>query len=160
MRLRNSLRLKFRTRNSLGNGVGYLIWYGYVLIEPSGLRTLAAPSDQNTLERHLLLGRQFDPTVRVKIQQRFQSLAGFRILRAGFRIPKPRIPRFHSQKFPGSRIPQVRMFNNYSSSLNGLWVNSGRMGYWLRGHEGKRNNISVKSNWLVKNIENKKFLAT
>ena len=36
----------------------------------------------------------------------------------------------------------------------------GRMGYWLRGHEGERNNIVlVKSNQLVKNIENKKFLA-
>ena len=34
----------------------------------------------------------------------------------------------------------------------------GRMGYWLRGHEGKRNNIVlVKSNWLVKNIETKQF---
>ena len=37
----------------------------------------------------------------------------------------------------------------------------GRMGYWLTGHEGKRNNIVlVKSNKLVKNIENKKFLAS
>ena len=46
---------------------------------------------------------------------------GFRILSlAGFRIPKPRIPGFHVQKFPGSRIPQVRKFNNYYSSLNGL----------------------------------------
>ena len=34
----------------------------------------------------------------------------------------------------------------------------GRMGYWLRGHEGNRNNIVlVKSNWLVKNIETKQF---
>ena len=30
------------------------------------------------------------------------------------------------------------IFNNYSSSPNGLWV--GRMCYWLRGHEGERNN--------------------
>ena len=32
----------------------------------------------------------------------------------------------------------------------------GRMGYWvywLRGHEGERNNCLVKSNYLVKNIE-------
>ena len=37
----------------------------------------------------------------------------------------------------------------------------GRMGYWLRGHEGERNNIIVlvKSNYLVKNIKNKKSLA-
>ena len=32
------------------------------------------------------------------------------------------------------------MFNNYSSSLTGLWVDSGLMGYWLRGQEGERNN--------------------
>ena len=70
---------------------------------------------------------------------------GFRILSlAGFRIPKPRIPGLHEQKFPGSRIPQVGMFNNYYSSLNGLWVNSGRMGYWLKGHEGERNNYFSK----------------
>ena len=33
--------------------------------------------------------------------------------------------------------------NNYSSSLNGLLVNSlwGRMGYWLRGHKGERNKL-------------------
>ena len=36
----------------------------------------------------------------------------------------------------------------------------GRMGYWLRGHEGERNNIVlVKFNEPVKNIENKKNLA-
>ena len=41
------------------------------------------------------------------------------------------------------------LFNNYSSSPNGLWVNSGRMGYWLRGHEGVRNIVGlVKSNWI------------
>ena len=34
----------------------------------------------------------------------------------------------------------------------------GRMGYWLRGHEGERNNIGlVKSNLLFKNIETKQF---
>ena len=39
------------------------------------------------------------------------------------------------------------IFNNYSSSPNVLWDNSGLMGYWLRGHEGERNNIVlVKSN--------------
>ena len=43
---------------------------------------------------------------------------------------------------------QAKIINNYSSSPNGLWVNSpwrlhdaeGRMGNWLRGHEGERNN--------------------
>ena len=35
----------------------------------------------------------------------------------------------------------------------------GQMGYWLGGHEGKRNNIIVlvKSNQLVKNIETKQL---
>ena len=37
----------------------------------------------------------------------------------------------------------------------------GLMGYWLRGHEGAREMIVlVKSNLLVKNIENTKILAT
>ena len=38
----------------------------------------------------------------------------------------------------------------------------GRMDYWLRGHEGERNNIIVlvKSNYLVKNIKNKNILAS
>ena len=34
------------------------------------------------------------------------------------------------------------------------------MGYWLRGHEGERNIVLEKSNYLVKNIENKKLLAS
>ena len=35
----------------------------------------------------------------------------------------------------------------------------GRMGYWLRDHEGERNNniVLVKSNQLVKNIETKQL---
>ena len=34
----------------------------------------------------------------------------------------------------------------------------GQMGFWLRDHEGKRNNIVlVKSNYLVKNIETKQL---
>ena len=36
--------------------------------------------------------------------------------------------------------PGPGLINNYSSSPNGLWVNS----YWLRGHEGKRNNCFSK----------------
>ena len=35
------------------------------------------------------------------------------------------------------------LIKNYSSSPNGLWVN-GRMGYWLRRHEDKRNNFFSK----------------
>ena len=34
------------------------------------------------------------------------------------------------------------------------------MGYRLTGYESERNNVSVKSNKLVKNIENKKNLAS
>ena len=41
----------------------------------------------------------------------------------------------------------IYIFHNYSSSLNGLWVNIGLMGYWPRGHEGVRGMIVlVKSN--------------
>ena len=38
----------------------------------------------------------------------------------------------------------------------------GQMGYWLRAHAGERNNIIVlvKSNYLVRNMENKKLLAS
>ena len=42
----------------------------------------------------------------------------------------------------------ARLFNNYSSSPNGLWIKAheaeGRMGYWLRGHESERNNCFSK----------------
>ena len=42
-----------------------------------------------------------------KLDSGFQSLVGFRIPSAGFRIPKPRIPDFRSKKFldSGIRIP-------------------------------------------------------
>ena len=42
-----------------------------------------------------------------KLDSGFQSLVGFRILSAGFRIPKPRIPDSTSKKFvdSGIRIP-------------------------------------------------------
>ena len=36
----------------------------------------------------------------------------------------------------------------------------GRMGYWLRGHEGERNNCFSKIQLVVKNIESKKILAS
>ena len=39
-----------------------------------------------------------------KLDSGFQSLVGFRILSAGFRIPKPRIPDSTSKKFLDSRI--------------------------------------------------------
>ena len=38
-----------------------------------------------------------------------------------------------------------------------LIEDEGRMGYWLRGHEGERNNCFSKSNKLVKNIETKQL---
>ena len=52
----------------------------------------------------------------------------------------------HSQRRSFYPAPR-ELFNNYSSSPNGLWVNSpwGRnLGYWLRGHEGERNNCFSK----------------
>ena len=37
----------------------------------------------------------------------------------------------------------------------------GRMGYWLRGHEGERNNsVLVKYNYLVKKYRDKTTLTT
>ena len=33
----------------------------------------------------------------------------------------------------------------------------GQLGYWLRGHEGERNNFLVKSTYWVKNIEAKQL---
>ena len=53
-----------------------------------------------------------------------------------------------------------RIFDNYSLSPNGLWINSpwGRTqnGYWLRGHEGERNNCFSKIQLVgQKNIETK-----
>ena len=43
------------------------------------------------------------------------------------------------------------IFNNYSSSPNGLWVNS----YWLRGHEGERNNCFSKIQLVGQNYRDK-----
>ena len=36
----------------------------------------------------------------------------------------------------------------------------GLTGYWLRGHEGERNNCFSKIQLVGKNIENKKILAS
>ena len=44
-----------------------------------------------------------------------------------------------------------------SESIAQMHEAEGPMGYWLRGHEGGRNNILVKSNYLVKNIRIKNF---
>ena len=35
----------------------------------------------------------------------------------------------------------------------------GRMGFWLRGHEGERNNCFSKIQLVGQNIENQKVLA-
>ena len=48
------------------------------------------------------------------------------------------------------------LFNNYSSSPNGLWVNS----YWLRGHEGERNNCFSKIQLVVQKYRDKTTLAS
>ena len=55
----------------------------------------------------------------------------------------------------------INIFNNYySSSPNGLWVNSGRMGYWLRGHEGERNNCFSKIQLVGQKYRDKTTLAS
>ena len=59
-----------------------------------------------------------------------------------------------------------RLVNSYSSSPNRLRVNSGLMGYWLRGHESKRNNCFSKIQlvgqkyWDKTTLANKRDLAT
>ena len=57
--------------------------------------------------------------------------------------------RFPNKRMELPRIPQVftigELFNDYSSSPNGLSHEAeGRMGYWLRGYEGERNNCLSK----------------
>ena len=52
------------------------------------------------------------------------------------------------------------IINNYSSSPNRLWVNSGRMGYWLRGHEGERNNCFRKIQLVGEKFRDKTTLAS
>ena len=56
----------------------------------------------------------------------------------------------------------LRIISNYSSSPNGLCVNSpkGRMGYWLRGHEGERNNCFSKIQLVGQKSRDKKTLAS
>ena len=57
-----------------------------------------------------------------------------------------------------------RIFNNYSSSPNGLEAIAheaeGRMGYWLRGHEGERNNTFSKIQLVGQKYRNKTTLAS
>ena len=58
------------------------------------------------------------------------------------------------------------IFNNYSSSPNGLWVNSpyseaeGRMGYCFRSHEGERNNCFSKIRLVGQKYRDKTTLAS
>ena len=64
---------------------------------------------------------------------------------------------FSTQPIAKFFLSSVRniLFNNYSSSPNGLWVNS-RTGYWLRGYESERNNSFTKIQLVgQKNIETK-----
>ena len=60
-----------------------------------------------------------------KLDSGFQSLVGFRILSAGFRIPKPRIPDSTSKKFldSGIRIPLHGASSKMTPSCKWpLWV--------------------------------------
>ena len=51
------------------------------------------------------------------------------------------------------------IFDNYSSSPNGLLV-FGLMGYWLRGHEGERNNCFSKIQLVGQKYWDKTTLAS
>ena len=51
----------------------------------------------------------------------------------------------------------MAVFNNYSSSPNGLWVNSGLTGFWLRGHEGEGNNCFSKIQLVGQRYQEKKL---
>ena len=67
---------------------------------------------------------------------------------------------FSTQPIAKFFLSSVRniLFNNYSSSPNGLWVNSpwGRRGYWFRGYESERNNCFSKIQLVgQKNMETK-----
>ena len=53
-----------------------------------------------------------------KLDSGFQSLVGFRIPSAGFRIPKPRIPDSTSKKIPGFRNPDSLTWGEYSQMLD------------------------------------------
>ena len=51
------------------------------------------------------------------------------------------VPKQLIRKLQSIQNSVAKLFNNYSSSPNGLWI---KMGYWLRGHEGERNNCFSK----------------
>ena len=53
-----------------------------------------------------------------KLDSGFQSLVGFRIPSAGFRIPKPRIPDSTSKKIPGFRNPDSLTWGEYSQMVD------------------------------------------
>ena len=58
-----------------------------------------------------------------------------------------------------------KIFNNYSSSPNGLWVwiareDEGRIGYWLRGHESERNSCFSKIQLVGQKYRDKTTLAS
>ena len=56
------------------------------------------------------------------------------------------VPKQLIRKLQSIQNSVAKLFNNYSSSPNGLWI---KMGYWLRGHEGKRNNYCFSKIQLV-----------
>ena len=62
-----------------------------------------------------------------KLDSGFQSLVGFQILSAGFRIPKPRIPDSRSKKFldSGIRIPlhgATQSLQNVNELINSTFL--------------------------------------
>ena len=65
------------------------------------------PTDSFSYERVAQFNLEW---IFIKLDSGFQSLVGFRILSAGFRIPKPRIPDSTSKKNPGFRNPARASF--------------------------------------------------
>ena len=90
------------------------IWSSWTIVLTPDMPILCHHVQGYTLGRLSIDGFSFERVAQFnlewifsKLDSGFQSLVGFRILSAGFRIPKPRIPDSTSKKFldSGIRIP-------------------------------------------------------
>ena len=90
------------------------IWSSWTIVLTPDMLILCRHIQVYTLGRLSIDGFSFERVAQFnlewifsKLDSGFQSLVGFRILSAGFRIPKPRIPDSRSEKFldSGIRIP-------------------------------------------------------
>ena len=93
------------------------IWSSWTIVLTPDMLILCRHIQAYTLGRLSIDGFSFERVAQFnlewifsKLDSGFQSLVGFRILSAGFRIPKPRIPDSRSEKFldSGIRIPLHR----------------------------------------------------